>query len=349
MTTASPPLSQSVPQPRTRADHPPGSLRFDWAYVALSALFIAGLWVDGWAHYHGIADESFFTPWHFLFYSAFGLVALFTAWHQWRNVQKGYAFTRALPVGYWLSLVGVALFAVGGVGDMIWHTLFGIEDGSEALTSPTHLLLGIGMALVYTGPLRAAWARGDARGWRNLGPAIISSTLLLVLLAFFSSYANPTVNPIAARFGDSAPRFSQDLGVISILWQSALLAAIPLLLLSRWRLPFGAITFILTVYALMMTILTDVFVLIPAALVAGLIADVLIQRLRPTTERANALHIVAFAIPALYSACYFVALQLIAGIGWSIHVWAGAIFLSGVVGLLLSLLLDGVRGSVRSA
>lgn len=344
MTTASPLLSQSIPQPRTRADTPPGSLRFDWLYVALSVLFISGLWVDGWAHFHGIADDSFFTPWHFLFYSAFGLVALFTAWHQWRNVQRGYAFTRALPVGYWLSLVGVALFAVGGVGDMIWHTLFGIEDGSEALTSPTHLMLAIGMALVFTGPLRAAWARRDeARGWRSLGPAIISATLLLVLLAFFTSYANPTVNPIAARFGGSAPRFSQDLGVISILWQSAMLAALSLLLLWRWRLPFGAFTLMLTVYALMMTILTDVFVLIPAALVAGLIADTLVMRLRPAPDRANALHIVAFAIPALYSACYFVALQLIAGIGWSVHVWAGAIFLSGVVGLLLSLLLDAVR------
>lgn len=348
MATASQPLAQSVPQPRTRADHPPGSLRFDWAYVALSALFIAGLWVDGWAHFHGIADESFFTPWHFLFYSAFGLVALFTAWHQWRNVQRGYAFTRALPVGYWLSLVGVALFAVGGAGDMIWHTLFGIEDGSEALTSPTHLLLGIGMALVYTGPLRAAWARGEARGWRNLGPAIISSTLLLALLAFFTSYANPTVNPIAARFGESAPRFSQDLGVISILWQSALFTGITALLLWRWRLPFGAITLMLTVYAVMMTVLTDVFVLIPAALVAGLLADALILRLRPAPNRPNAMHLVAFAIPALYSGGYFLALQLLAGIGWSIHVWAGAIFLSGVVGLLLSYLLDAVRTSALS-
>ncbi len=57
--------------------------------------------------------------------------------------------------GYGLSLLGVSIFALGGVSDMIWHMLFGIEVNVDALLSPTHLLLAVGMALIVSGPLRA--------------------------------------------------------------------------------------------------------------------------------------------------------------------------------------------------
>lgn len=315
--------------------YPAGGLGFDWAYCLLSAVFIAGLWVDGWAHFHGMVDDSFFTPWHFLFYGAFGLVALFTAWHQWRNVQRGHAFTRALPVGYWLSLVGVALFAVGGFGDMIWHTLFGIEDGSEALTSPTHILLAIGMALVFTGPLRAAWARSGGRGWRELGPSILAVTMVFALAAFFTSYANPMIQVHAMNFGRGE---TQDLGVIAVLWQAALLAGASLILVSRWRLPFGAFTLMFALHALLMTLLNDFFALIPGALIAGLIADVLVLLLRPSLTRPNAFYVFAYAVPAIHYALYFATLEIVIRVTWSVHVWTGAIFLAGMTGLLVAML-----------
>ncbi len=330
---------------RRISGHPAGGLGFDWAFIILSGIFIAGLWVDGWAHFHGLVDDSFFTPWHFLFYSAFGLVALFTGWHQWRNVQKGHAFTQALPVGYWLSLLGVALFAVGGLGDMIWHTLFGIEDGSEALTSPTHIMLAIGMALVFTGPLRAAWARTGGRGWRELGPSILAVTMVFALAAFFTSYANPMLQVQAASFGRGE---TQDLGVIAVLWQAALLAGASLLLVSRWKLPFGAFTVMFGLHALLMTILNDFFLLIPGALVAGLIADVLVLSLRPSLARPNAFRVFAYAVPAVYYALYFVTIEAAARVTWSIHVWSGAVFLAGMVGLLISLLLVAGRDGALS-
>jgi len=36
--------------------------RFDWAMGLLSALLVAGIYQDGWAHNHGKVDETFFTP-----------------------------------------------------------------------------------------------------------------------------------------------------------------------------------------------------------------------------------------------------------------------------------------------
>lgn len=185
-----------------REGYPAGGVRFDLAMMVVSAWLIGGLFVDGWAHFHGMVDDSFFTPWHAVFYSGFTAVAIFLGINQWRNVSKGYPFGRALPEGYVLSLVGAGIFAVGGVGDLIWHTLFGIEVDTEALLSPTHLLLGTGMVLIVSGPLRAAWRRipsGHAGGWRVFLPMLLSVTLLLAVLSFFTSYAHPFIDTHAAR------------------------------------------------------------------------------------------------------------------------------------------------------
>jgi len=611
--------------------YPAGGLRFDWAFIGLSIIFIAGLWVDAWAHFHAQVDASFFTPWHFLFYSAFGMTALFTGVNQWRNLNKGYAFRRALPEGYWLALVGVMIFSVGGVGDMIWHTLFGIETGSEALTSPSHITLAVGMCLVFTGPLRAAWLRGNVRGWRNLGPAIVSAALLLTMLAFFTSYAHPLVNPVAAGSGgeieqvradsqiyvmnadgtaqtllvaergkfnfapvyspdgtqiifvrssgqpdvldsdlyrmnadgsnitsltsvegaeyaadwspdgtkiayihetdslreifvmnadgsgepvqitdnsdsewplhwspdgtqliygidnggdftiidadggnarvvspgmrawqpiwtrdgskiifsasdaggtnvysmnldgsgvtklslsdsfdaypmlssdgqqisftswrsgmpelyvmpltgetadqpavnlskntalepnesawspdgskilfsatgrqaqDSGNNFeSQDFGIGSILLQAGLMIGVILLMAWRWRLPFGAVTLILVFSTFMLTLLNDFYVLTASALVAGLVADLLLWRLKPSPANEAAFHLFAFVVPTVFFALYFLTLQLLGGLGWNIHVWGGAIFMSGMLGLLASYLMTGAARSVQT-
>ena len=146
------------PQSKTLAQ-PIGGLAFDWLMILLSLIFIGGLYLDGWAHNHGKVDQSFFTVWHAFFYAGFALVAFIlvaTLGIQW---QRGYRGASSLPVGYQLSLLGVIIFAMGGVGDLIWHELFGIEQDFDALLSPSHLALGLGLGLVVSGPLRAAWAR----------------------------------------------------------------------------------------------------------------------------------------------------------------------------------------------
>ena len=180
---------------------PKGGLRFDWIAALLSALFAGGLFLDGWAHNHGKVDESFFTPWHAILYSGFALYGIFLLGAWIRNYRAGYDLRHALPYGYGLSLIGAAIFAVGGVLDLIWHTLFGIEVDVEALLSPTHLLLATGLFLMITGPLRAIWQRHDARdlAWVTGGPALLVLTLLLAVLMFFTQFAHPFVSPWAAN------------------------------------------------------------------------------------------------------------------------------------------------------
>jgi hypothetical protein len=122
------------------------------------------------------------------------------------------------------------------------------------------------------------------------------------------------------------------LGVAGVLIQAALLAGLVLLLARRWRLPFGACTAVFTLSAVLLSFQNDTFQFIPSALAAGVVADLLLVRLR-TRPR-----LLAFAVPAVYFATYFVALAVSDGMGWPIHLWAGSVVLAGAAGLLLSLL-----------
>src|SRR5205823_2058256 len=125
---------------------------------------------------------TFFTPWHALFYSGYLVNALVLIGTMILHRLRGLSWGRALPRGYELSMLGVAIFAVGGVGDLIWHSLFGFEVDTEALLSPSHLLLATGIALMITGPLRAAWRRVQVKssgGFVSNLPMLLSASLFL--------------------------------------------------------------------------------------------------------------------------------------------------------------------------
>jgi hypothetical protein len=332
---------KSAVRRQAQAGNPPSSARFDLLMAGLSTVFLLGLFVDGWAHFHGKVDDSFFTVWHLVFYGAFGLCALALAAKQLGGVNAGHGFFRALPKGYLASLVGIVIFGVGGVGDMVWHTLFGIEGGTEALLSPTHILLGVGMALVFTGPARSAWARARAgenlTGWIALLPLLISATLLLTLLIFFTSYAHPMTMPLAqlALSGRGIPFDPQDFGVTAILLEAGVLAGIAGVLLMRFRLPFGALTLLAGVSSALLTVLVDSFVFLPGLFIALMIVDIVAYRLRPSKARPNAMIIVLTLLPALYYTSYFLTIDLALTVRWSIHVWTGSIALAAVVGALV--------------
>jgi hypothetical protein len=107
--------------------------------------------VDGWAHNTQPGLETFFTPWHALFYSGFGAVAAWMGWSVWRRRPAAGSWRAAVPAGYGLGLAGTALFLLSGIGDLIVTTL-----------------------------LRSAWADpalGRRAGLGRLLPAVLSVTL----------------------------------------------------------------------------------------------------------------------------------------------------------------------------
>jgi hypothetical protein len=335
-----------------------GGSGYDWTMVLLCFWFLGGLFLDGWAHNHIPELESFFTPWHAVFYSGFLAVAGFLVATLVRNHATGYPWRQAMPPGYELSLLGVLIFLTGGAGDMIWHVLFGIEDDVEALLSPTHLILALGATLIMSAPFRAGWRRlidqnDPTPGWIALLPQLLSLTFLWSLWSFLTQFAHPLVDPwAAAGYRPPGPRgltmLRASLGIAGFLLQSGLMMGLVLFTVRRWTLPLGSLTLVFGFNATLMSFMHDQFRLIPAAALAGLGADLLICWLKPSMERCGSLRLFALAVPVLYYVFYYVVLIATQGIAWSVHLWTGSIVLSGVVGLLLSyLLIPPAQGSVR--
>ena len=327
-----------------------GGLRFDWLMSILGFVFVAGVYLDGWAHAHGLVDQTFFTPWHAVLYSGFLINAAILVGVLYFNHARGLSWQRAMPRGYELALIGVPLFAIGGVGDAIWHTLFGFEVGTEQVLSPTHLVLAFSGILIMTGPLRAAMRRVDmkaALGWSKLLPMLLSLVMLLLMATFFTEFANPFVRTRLVTSFSQFANTNQALGVAGILLQTAILMGAILLVLRRWTLPAGTMTMLFTLNVALISVLADQYRLIPAAIAAGVIADVLLWRLKPSVEHANALRLFAFLTPLLLFLFYFIDLMIQPGIVWSIHLWLGSCVMAGIVGLAMSYLLVPPLGPVE--
>jgi hypothetical protein len=341
------------PGPRTRTPAPPpgrapasGGAGFDWLMAALGAWLIGGLYLDGWAHIHQPALETFFTSWHAVLYSGYfaGAIALVVTFV--RNWRRGAPRSRALPTGYRPSLAGAFIFFFGGVADMLWHVTFGIEKGIEGLISPSHLVLALGGGLMVTGPLRAGLARAARaeQRWLARMPMIVSLTIFLSLLTFFTEYASPYGTTWAGEVAKSGREVFLSAGLAGFLVQPAVLMGLLLYVLRSRPLPLGGLTFVLSVNVALMALIHDKYLdtgpypLIGAAVLAGLIGDALLWWLRPSPDRPRAFRTVAFAVPAVQYLLYFVAIMLWARVIWSVHLWTGAIVIAGAVGWFLSYL-----------
>lgn len=328
-----------------RSARPAVTLGFDWTMTLLSATFVGGLFLDGWAHTHGRVDETFFTPWHAVLYGGYLACALFLLGALAYHAARGYAWRQALPSGYGLSLVGAGLWVVGGPSDLLWHTLFGFEADVEALLSPAHLLLAVGAALILSGPLRSAWERPDAElgpWWRRL-PPLLSLTFVLSEITFFTQIAHPIAN--LWGIGPSRPaqfaRLFEVLGIVSILLETIISMGAVLLFLRR-RAFVGSLTLMLGLNAVAMGFVCDrgqyPLAQVIAFVAGGVVADLLRAMLRPTLERPQAWRLFAFTAPAVLHLFYFLSLRLTHGLWWSTHLWLGAVVFSGLLGWLVGYL-----------
>ncbi len=329
-----------------RQGYPAATRSFDLIALALAAWVLLGGYVDGIAHVNGATDDTFFTPFHLLLYAGLLAKGFFLVGAQLRNVNRGHSWLQALPRGYLTSLVGVALMAISGSLDFLWHTAFGIEANIEASVSPPHLMGALSTLIFMSGPLRALWGRAEVkRGWGQLFPAIASALLVYSMFSLFTQFAHAiSWAGLYTLPGAPGGLFIWDHAMTAMVIVPAMLMSVTLLLLlRRWALPFGAVSFLLLGNSTLMYLLRAADyggaqgpVILLAALSAGLAGDLLLRRLQRPRIGAGALRLFAFAVPFIYFVVFFVILQLSGGIWWSIHMWTGVSVLAGAFSLGLS-------------
>jgi hypothetical protein len=315
--------------------------------IAFSTWLLGGLLTDVWAHNNVPKLETFFTPWHAALYSGFLATAAWICWLVRRQLMAGRRGMAAVPAGYGLGVFGVGLFIVAGAGDLTWHTIFGIEQNSRILFSPTHLLLVTAIILIFTSPLRDALtdrSLPSAPSLRRLLPAVLSIGFATATLMVLLQYANLLVqNPsrvvaVLSQTDGSAPTA---IGEELILTNLAML--LPLLILARrWHLPFGTATVLYTVFGVQaeaVRALSTPMVFVTVVL-CGLGVDLLARWLRPGPSRQRRFWAFGGLAPVVTWAVYFAVSFITVGTVPSVvEFWTGMPIVAGLLGLAFAALL----------
>ncbi|TSC89285.1 MAG: hypothetical protein G01um10143_666 [Parcubacteria group bacterium Gr01-1014_3] len=320
--------------------YPKPNLFFDIVFVIFSAIFVGGLYVDGWAHNHlDSALETFFTPWHAIFYGGFGLLGIALLIYAIIGRRRGYSWLRSVPKEYVLSIVGVIIFGLGGALDMAWHLIFGIESNVDALLSPTHLLLAIGLGFIVTAPIRALWYSREKANVSHKILAVIALAVLMSVIAFMTQYVSLSSRPWPLLSQKTARIFySEALSVGSLLIQTGILMGGLLILLKKIRLPFGSFTILFSLPAFGLSFMHDFYYFVIGAIVSGLVMDIIYSISTHWPWSVRRFRLTAFLAPAIFYKGFFLIVMLTEGTWMSIHLWTGSIVIAGIVGWLMSYL-----------
>jgi hypothetical protein len=334
-------------------ERPPANARYDWAMAFASLWCSGGIMLDAYHHFHTTV-ETFWEPAHGLLYAGLLAAYVFTGVAMWTFHRGGYTWSRALPKGYETTIAGLIVFLAGGVLDMIKHTLWGFEQGFDALLSPTHLLIGAGVFLIIAGPVRSAFERPrpPATLVRQL-PMLLALASMMELMHWglqfiFLSEAEHMNAPLdPARYPHDTFTllallyYKQGIGLMAVTIQSLLVAGFALYAARRIRLAPGALTVLLVVGNLFIAAAHSNFVgqfagVALASLGAGAYGDALRVDSRSTPWRWNLL---AFGIPALYWAVLLSVLAVtMGGIWWTPDVISGSVVFAGLAGLFVNAL-----------
>lgn len=331
--------------------------RDNFITLVTATWLMIGLFVDGWAHNNIAQLETFFTPWHAIFYSGFLACGWWTGFLVLREWRTGKSLLGSIPQGYHLGVLGVCIFGLGGLGDMTWHIVFGVEQNIAALLSPTHLLLFLGGSLIFASPFLAAWISPhpaeDAPRFVHFLPTLGSLTMMTSFASFMhmylwaigrDPYSTRFVQQIATRYPTAVrplTNYAATAGLSSILITNVVLLVPVLLLLRRWRIPPGSVTFLFTINTVLMTALgafrsADMIVVM---LLAGGVADTLIQLIKPWRGHVARFRAVAVLIPLVMWTLYFGAALISAGIAWALELTAGITVMAALSGFALSLIM----------
>ena len=323
--------------------------------MLLATWLMIGLFLDGYAHTNLIDElESFFTPWHAVFYSGFLASSAWVIWIIYKNVAAGYSVRRAIPPGYGPTVVGLMLFGFGGIGDGIWHTMFGVEAGIDALLSPTHFMLFTGGVLGLSTAIRTTRLRntGEAVAGPDRLPLFISLLLVTAAMAFFVAYVwvpgQPSILEVAYNAGTGEGQGAVGYFVSGLLVSTAVLLSPLIIVLRWWRPPIGTVAtvWVVTNTAIAVSFDLHLGVALAVGVAGGLAGEIACVALNPGPSNRTASLITLAMIPVVAWSAFMVTYAIVGTIAWPPEIWAGSIVLSGLgaVGLGWISLPDPKRG-----
>ena len=335
-------LHTSIPDTRPRGPrwwlHPSNwpALTFDWLFSGLAIVLVASGYFDAWinrnlpvkAWEHGPTQATWLLI--LLCLAIIGTIR----WFRTRRPEE------VIPKGYLISVVGCVVSAVGMLSSIWWGVLFGGEaTGVPTIFRPPNLLQIAGGGMIVMGPLRAAVSRRELRAG---APALISATLLLATITFFSQFDHPYVNPWAYDLHQLPLKtfgfVGQELGALSLMMQAAITTGTILFILRQIRLPPGSITFMLTVTAVFVCSERSLFQFVVVAAVVGVASDVLLIWAERQPSRLVRLRVFATAMGVLLPAVYLLDVWFYEGTYWPADVAYGTILACGIIGWLMSVL-----------
>ncbi len=310
----------------------------EWLYVACCTWFVIGLFLDGWAHNHVPELESFFTPWHAVFYAGYLLMILTLAYIRLRS-NKGF------PPGYREAAIGAGVFVIGAIGDLLWHEAFGVEKDIEALFSPTHLVLALGSVLMLAAPLLRVLRTGKTpKTFIEQLPAILSVTYVAAAVMFLTQFHHWSDLRLVGAMPREFAEMRQGLAMAGYLWHVAILMAASLFLVRTLPPTLGTHTIVFTVSTVGMAVMrmdtfADAFPVACIAYIVGFMADLWAANLWPIEQRLAAFRWFSAGVPAaLIALLHGYAIPLF-GTWWSVHLWTGAVAIAACVGVLVGLIM----------
>jgi hypothetical protein len=253
-----------------------------------------------------------------------------------------------VPLGYGLAVVALPVFALAGLGDLVWHTFVGIERDLVILFSPTHLALITAMIVILTAPLRSAWVGLlHAPSLGQLLPALLGLSFATTLVLLFVMHSNALtwypggVVEAFSRPGDTLDGPSPVALAGAVTVTNIVLLAPLLLLARRFVIPVGATTIVFAAAAGLSGAVTafENRAIIGSAVLAGLLVEAVVWRLRPAASRRAAyLGFAALAGLVTWSV-YLAAASIAAGRPPAvIEYWTGVPIVAALHGLLLAVL-----------
>ncbi len=348
--------------------------------LAVATLF-AVFW-DGWLHNNSTTLDSFWSSAHIAMYAGLTTLGGWIGWVFVKRQPRGRfnISMSAVPFGYGLALVALPLAALGGPGDFAWHAAYGFENQVDAPFSPTHQMLFLAGGLLGGIGLASTWHRpGRVHSLKEIWPAVLSATAVVAMINFcfmnllpyfwtrvpttafqndlkaskFKDAYAPGSDAVHAQgLNDAYQNFSDtafpyylfgNMQVIAgmIIFSAVFVAAV-LYLRRRWVIPFGTVTLMSALLAVLFPFFSRfthpefIVQMIVSGLIIDTLAHFLIGRSHTKTWR---LRFFALLIPICIWAPYELTIAITDGLGWGPTVWTGILSTTAGVGYAISLIM----------